>query len=175
MLKLGNGWFRFLLEAVSTFHVARLLLSFPLVEVTYMQQVSLLFPRFSVYLVFWGRFFLVCLFVFLTNHAAGFWLLFLSFQLLPRPWFPFTHTVDIFSSCFAIPVEHTTSPSLGEVPVHPRRLTVWLAPCIHFRPTLPLLAYPACSRCCLVGVAMALCSQKEASHAASCVLFTEGR
>lgn len=32
-------------------------------------------------------------------------------------------------------MEHTTSPSLGEVPVHPRRLTVWLAPCIHFCPT----------------------------------------
>lgn len=36
-----------------------------------------------------------------------------------------------------------------------------------------LLPPPPC--CCLVGVAMAPSVQKEASHTASCVLFTEGR
>lgn len=53
-------------------------------------------------------------------------------------------------------------------------LPVSLTPSIHSHPALSLPACPTCARCCLVGVAMAPCGQNEASHAASCVLFTEG-
>lgn len=38
----------------------------------------------------------------------------------------------------------------------------------------PFPPAPSCGRCCLVCVAMAPCGHFEASHAASCVLFTEG-
>lgn len=44
---------------------------------------------------------------------------------------------------------------------------------LFLHPLFLLPACPACARCCLVGVSMEACSQKEASPTASCVLFTE--
>lgn len=41
-------------------------------------------------------------------------------------------------------------------------------------PLSPFPPVPSCGRCCLVCVAMVPCGQFKASHAASCVVFTEG-
>lgn len=71
---------------------------------------------------------------------------------------------------------HSRSPNLDELS---HCLLVWqlgwTGPILLFIPprSLSLPACPTCARCCLVGVAMEARSQKEASHTASCVLFTE--